>query len=121
MERWKNSGGSGQSTNAAWLYQVQNLPEAVAPPFAEPDTVRIKPDPPAISVSTAIFYNSWIWRIKRNPSKEYRIACLYIPDYAYTYGKDTGWWTYEYINNDHYGYSYGNFINLTPPPRNLGN
>jgi hypothetical protein len=112
----RDEGTPGPSTNARWTYQVQNLPEAVPPPVLEPDTVRIT-DPPTIAVNTALFYNSWIWRVPRLRSS-FRMNCYFMPLYAYTYAEATGWWGMKYINNDYYGTWQRNSIDLTPPPRN---
>jgi hypothetical protein len=109
----------GTPTNARWTYAVQNLPHPVNKfTIFYPHNSEIIPDPPAIAVNTAIFYNSWIWRIP-NPkqySGNFKIYCRYSPEYAYCYSR-ASWPDFYSGDNYHGGYVAEQTITVTPPPR----
>jgi hypothetical protein len=110
---------SNSTSNARWTYQVQNLPHPQNDyTIFYPHESEITPDPPAIAVNTAIFYNSWIWRVP-NPSQysgNFKIYCRYQPNYAYCYSR-ASWPNYYWTDNANSGYLAEQTITVTPPPR----
>jgi hypothetical protein len=99
--------------NARWTYQAGNLPRT--------NGASISPSsPPLITVSTATFYNSWIWRVK-NPQDAYTVLCRSLPSY--------GWNMWTNISDDECldfrlgdealfnGWTQERNITLVPPPR----
>jgi hypothetical protein len=66
---------TGANNNARWTYQ---------PALVEIRGTSIS-SPPAISVNTAIFLNTWIWRVQ-NPANDayFTMRCVAMPRFAYT-------------------------------------
>ncbi len=124
--------------NARWEYVMQNRPIFTKRPSTfYPHTWRHS-DPTFISVNTAVFYNSWIWKISnvvetgdRKPS--FNLRTRNAPWYAFMWGIDLGGSdsidsTYAYVipynkNTEYQDVPITTFpiteqvINLTPPPR----
>ena len=110
---------AGQFTgtgNAAWHYQAQNLPL-----FKRPLRLssKLASEPPAISVTTAVFYNNWIWRVKNPRAYEgsFQAACTYYPVYTlnHIYPQELDILVDE--NTFRYDAKETTSFLLTPPPR----
>jgi hypothetical protein len=116
------------TANARWTYQVHNLPSVTDKrgPFT-PFNFSIS-NPPAISTSTAVFYNTWMWQVK-NPSGQYYMHAHFFPRHAYTKLRNNGLWNEwdVYEVNTHFSdstdyskaYLAGNLLYLIVPPRDF--
>ena len=108
-------GGNPTGTDSAyWQYQVQNLPKMV---FEGRWTATA---PPPIAVSTAMFYNRWIWRV-HNPRKNggtFAMNSTCNPTYtrsSYAYDRQTDPPIVEL--SPRYTSPQSKLVNLIPPPR----
>jgi hypothetical protein len=127
------SASSSIKKNARWTYQPA-LPTAVDNTNMFAPVAYYISDPPAISTSTAVFHNTWIWQVV-NPAidAKYRIISHSIPRHAWSI-LQKNWYTnpirghfdHYYMNlmaGDESTYYYANWVKysleLIPPPRNL--
>ncbi len=115
---------AGQFTgvgNAAWRYQVQNLPKfhRPLPSYTYPSHGYLASAPPAIARTTAVFYNNWIWRVPNPKAYEgsFQVTSTYNPLYTLNHiYRD--WPNIEVEENIfHCGSSATASFLLKPPPR----
>lgn len=127
-----------ETKNARWEYVMQNRPRFTkTPSFFYPHTWKHS-DPTPVSVNTAVFYNSWIWKIPNvvesgGSKPSFNIRTRNTPWYAFMWGEDLGgdgmdssFTAYNPYNNKENKYQdvpittfpiTEHVINLTPPPR----
>jgi hypothetical protein len=115
------------ANNARWTYQVGNLTHPVNNyTIFYPHDSTIEPNPPAIAVNTATFYNNWIWRVvKPAANARYQVLCRSRPRFAFCkcragYYDDPAYSYYDNMTNGDIPYdssSNRTTINLIAPPR----
>jgi hypothetical protein len=75
---------TGANNNARWTYQPALVSATDHSNWFQPYNYSIS-SPPAISVNTAVFYNSWIWRVYSPGSNtKFTMRCVALPRFAYT-------------------------------------
>jgi hypothetical protein len=82
---------TGANNNARWTYQPALVSVTDRSNMFQPISYSIS-SPPAISVNTAIFYNSWLWRVHSPGSNtKFTMRCVALPRFAYTQYQNDFW------------------------------
>jgi hypothetical protein len=82
---------TGAANNARWTYQPALVSVTDNANMFQPTNYSIS-GPSAISVNTAVFFNSWIWMV-HNPGSntKFTMRCAALPRFAYTLYQNNPW------------------------------